>query len=102
MVSGPMLRDEEILNRLEPEALVQAFVSEPPEGFEPLTLDVGGMGRIHGFIVNFDLLTTLDKKAKNRFDRCRRFMPDFILKLLRPPALFLGSPVSEYALIPSG
>ncbi|VCU69316.1 hypothetical protein PIGHUM_01377 [Pigmentiphaga humi] len=84
------------LNRLEPEGLVGHFLACPPEGFTAwVTGDGGPM-----FSARFDLLTTADESTR----RLVRRLPGFRLwrRLLQPRTAFVGTTVSEYALLASG
>ncbi len=81
-------------NLLEPASLIAYFQQFPPEGFAPVALD----GNVPAFSMSFDLLTTTEPAVQRRVDalpfsrRWRRF--------LRPNTCFVGSTVSEYALLP--
>lgn len=92
--------DKELLNLLEPEELIHAFMTEPPEGFEPLWLEID-CKKIPGFITKFDLFTTADEKIKKFYERYKGLLPSFIRKFLKPEVLFIGTTVSEYAILPS-
>jgi hypothetical protein len=78
-------------NLLEPENLVRAFQAFPPEGFSIVTLPSGAPA----FSARFDLLTTMEPAARRRLEGAlsRRF--------LRPRTCFVGTTVSEYALLPA-
>lgn len=95
------MQDKEFLNLLEPPGLIRAFMEEPPDGFLPAPLSVGQLN-IPGFIAELDLLTTADKKVKLYADKIRRFLPDFVDRILRPRTYFIGTTVSEYSLFPEG
>jgi len=84
------------LNRLEPEGLVGHFVACPPQGFSVWVTASGGPM----FRTRFDLLTTADDATKRFVQR----LPGFRLwrRLLQPRAAFVGTTVSEYALLASG
>ncbi|MCL4491428.1 MAG: GNAT family N-acetyltransferase [Nitrospirae bacterium] len=90
-----------LFNLFEPEGLVNAFVTDPPEGFKPVSLGVNGK-QVHGFLAELDLLTTMDEAVKRSFRKYRKFLPPFVDKLLKPMVLFVGTTVSEYALFPPG
>lgn len=87
------------LNLLEPESLANAFLTEPPEGFEIVSIDVDGK-TLCGFIAELDLFTTADGKVKRFYEKHKGLLPDFIQKLLKPKVLFIGTTVTEYALFP--
>ncbi len=82
------------ISQLEPDGLIAAFMAQPPVGFVP-HVTVQGMP---GFVAPFDLLTTAD-------DRWRARMRSLPLQRLWSRALrwrttFVGTTVSEYALLP--
>lgn len=95
------MQDKEFLNLLEPPGLVRAFMEEPPEGFMPAPLSIGEI-KVPGFIAELDLFTTADKKIKFYADKLRRFLPDFVNRILRPRTFFIGTTVSEYSIFPEG
>ncbi|QQB37191.1 GNAT family N-acetyltransferase [Achromobacter deleyi] len=80
-------------NSLEPNALVECFVKHPPEGFEILQ-----ESPLLAFVAPFDLLTTADDALKERV----RGLPGYARwsRWLTLRANFIGTTVSEYALIP--
>jgi hypothetical protein len=82
------------INQLEPESLVEAFLAEPPVDFVAMRC----AGGVPAFEARFDLLTTADDRLRQRLAR----LPGFRLwsKWLRWKTLFVGTPVSEYALFP--
>lgn len=84
------------VNRIEPRALIDAFLLHPPQGFLARTTDRG----IPCFSAPFDLLTTADDALR---DRLRRW-PGFRSwkRLLTLDTGFVGTTVSEYALFPAG
>jgi len=84
------------LNRLEPEGLVGHFLACPPEGFSAWVTAYGGPM----FRARFDLLTTADDDAK----RFLRRLPGFRWwrRFLQPLTAFVGTTVTEYALLASG
>lgn len=86
----------EYLHRLEPQALIDAFLQHPPEGFNA-HLSADGTP---WFTTRFDLLTTLDKSAYQRLKK----LPGFNLwrRLLCWNTCFVGTTVSEYSPLPSG
>lgn len=95
------INNKEVLNLLEPEGLVHAFMTEPPEGFEPISLEVNGK-HIHGFLTELDLFTTANEKVKRFYQRHKGLLPAFIRRFLKPRVVFIGTTVSEYALFPYG
>lgn len=97
MHSGPVKKY--LLNLLEPEGIVQAFLAEPPEGFEPISVAVNDK-HVPGFMAEFDLFTTANEKIKRHVQKYRKLLPFFIEKLLKPMVFFIGTTVSEYALFP--
>ncbi|MBI3804352.1 MAG: GNAT family N-acetyltransferase [Nitrospirae bacterium] len=77
--------------------MVEAFLDHPPVGFSPLRF--GAPARpTPAFLMSFGLLTSLDSSKK----RLLRSLPLLrnLENLLRMPALFVGTTVSEYALYP--
>ena len=78
-----------LLNLLEPAALIRAFEQFPPDGFTAMTLTGAP-----AFAASFDLLTTIDPKLRRRIQS----LP--FARLLRARTLFVGTTVSEYALLP--
>ena len=84
-------------NQLEPSSLVQQFTLHPPDGFGPL--HTAGHGHeVPAFVARFNLLTSADAELKQRV----RALPLYKrwAKLLSPQAAFVGTTVSEYALLP--
>ena len=81
---------------LEPRALIDTFIQHPPDGF---TARIAADGT-PWFTTRFDLLTTLNSDDRDRLGR----LPGFRLwrRLLRWPACFVGTTVSEYAPQPVG
>ncbi len=83
------------VSQLEPDALVGHFLRHPPQGFTAGHVVDG----VPAFIAPFDLLTTADDTLRARVSRLpgyRRWQ-----RLLRPRTRFVGTTVSEYALLPS-
>ncbi|TFZ08758.1 peptidogalycan biosysnthesis protein [Ramlibacter humi] len=81
-------------NQLEPDALVGWFESHPPQDFALLQRDPPA------FAAGFDLLTTADddfKRAVSRWPGYRWWS-----RWLRIRTGFVGTTVSEYALLPAG
>jgi Peptidogalycan biosysnthesis/recognition len=89
-------QDPGYLNQLEPPALVESFLAHPPIGFE------AGVSRCGApfFVAEFDLLTTADTSLRRTFERLR--LRRLCGRLLRPRTTFVGTTVSEYALLPRG
>ena len=81
---------------LEPQALIDAFIRHPPDGFNARLAADG----TPWFTTRFDLLTTLNGDERAKLER----LPGFCLwrRLLRWPTCFIGSTVSEYAPQPVG
>ncbi len=90
---------KEYFNQLEPEILIQAFDSEPPEGFYPLKITVCGEV-LPAFVTEFDLLTTAPAIAKKAVHILNKIVPFFNKINLKPRTLFVGTTVSEYVLLP--
>ncbi len=82
-------------NLLEPANLLRHFQECPPEGFSAFILD----GGVPAFSTSFDLLTTMEPAVRRKLEALpfsrwwRRF--------LHPNTCFVGTTVSEYALLPS-
>ncbi|HXH41048.1 MAG TPA: GNAT family N-acetyltransferase, partial [Thermoanaerobaculia bacterium] len=74
-------------NLLEPAGLIRHFQSFPPEDFSTFSLD----GGVPAFSTRFDLLTTMEPAVR----RALRWVP-----FPRPRTCFIGTTVSEYALLP--
>jgi len=81
-------------NILEPSYLVRQFLLSPPEGFSSFCLS----GGVPAFAMPFDLLTTIDDVLRKKIDK----LP--IMRMLNrwrhPLTCFVGTTVSEYALLP--
>ncbi|MDA8079034.1 MAG: GNAT family N-acetyltransferase [Nitrospiraceae bacterium] len=95
------INSDHLLNILEPEGLVSAFMDHPPEGFGPLILEVDKK-KVPGFSANLDLFTTAEPKVRRFFKKYADLLPASIQRLLKPRMIFIGTTVSEYALIPDG
>lgn len=82
-------------NLLEPAALIGHFLAHPPEGFDTFRL----AGGTPAFATDFDLLTTLEPEVRRRL----KTLPGFATwhRWLRPQTAFVGTTVSEYALLPT-
>jgi len=81
-------------NQLEPEGLLRHFLLHPPKGFHAW-LDEDGVPL---FATDFDLLTTMDAVQRRAIASLPLFR--FWRRLLRPHTCFVGTTVSEYALLP--
>jgi len=84
------------LNLLEPETLVRAFLAHVPVGAEVVAAPEG----TPAFATRFDLLTTADEKLKRRVAALP--LKRYWSRALRPLTCFVGTTVSEYALLPRG
>ena len=84
------------LNQLEPDTLIQHFLAHPPEGF-CIEDSVSGLP---AFVANFDLLTTADDDFQKKLKRLPLYR--YWCALLRIRTCFVGTTVSEYALLPNG
>ncbi|MEA2413638.1 MAG: hypothetical protein QOI58_295 [Thermoanaerobaculia bacterium] len=82
-------------NLIEPIALVRTFAAYPPEGFRALELCSG----IPAFSASFDLLTTVDPSVRRVIDALP-FAKTW-RRLLHARTCFIGTTVSEYALLPA-
>jgi hypothetical protein len=85
-------------NQLEPDALVRLFLSFPPQGFS-----VGKEARELGnatpaFSMDFDLTTTMEPALQRRIARLPLYR--YWGRWLRLNTCFVGTTVSEYALLP--
>lgn len=81
-------------NLIEPAALPRQFLALPP--FDFLALEVAG---VPAFSTVFDLTTTLEPRLRNKL----LTLPGWPLigRWLRMPACFVGTTVTEYALLPA-
>jgi hypothetical protein len=84
------------VNLLEPEALVRAFLAHVPVGAEVVAAPAG----IPAFATRFDLLTTADERLKRRVSALP--LNRYWSRALQPLTCFVGTTVSEYALLPRG
>jgi hypothetical protein len=89
-----------LLNRLEPEGFIDAFACEPPENFSSLRFKTP-QGDFYGFIAELDLFTTVSENLKTLRQRYERWVPPFIKNFFRQRVLFIGTPISEYAILPA-
>ncbi|MDE2316828.1 MAG: GNAT family N-acetyltransferase [Xanthomonadaceae bacterium] len=83
------------ISQLEPDALLAAFMRQPPIGF---TADRSPQG-MPGFVAPFDLLTTADDALRRRVARLPLYR--HWSRLLRWRTRFAGSTVTEYAPLPA-
>jgi predicted N-acyltransferase len=79
--------------QLEPDALLAAFMAEPPRGF---AVDRSPSG-MPGFVAPFDLLTTADEALRRRVARW-----PWLSRLLTWRTRFAGATATEYAPLPAG
>ena len=81
-------------NQLEPDTLVSQFIHHPPEGFSVSSVT----GNVPAFCMNFDLLTTMEPVLQQKI----RHWPFYRFwgKCLRFFSCFVGTTVTEYALLP--
>lgn len=82
------------ISQLEPDALLAAFMDEPPAGF---TAERSPQG-MPGFAAPFDLLTTADDALRHRVAALPLYR--YWSRLLRWRTRFAGSTVTEYAPLP--
>ena len=80
-------------NLLEPAALIRHFCDHPPERFHAVAFD-----EVPAFATRFDLLTTLEPAARRRIEGAP--FARAWTRLARPRTCFIGTTVSEYALLP--
>ena len=81
-------------NRLEPKGLIRHFQAHPPQGFTAFDLDAG----VPAFATPFDLLTTMEPIVRKRLEALP--LARWWRRLLHPHTCFVGTTVSEYALLP--
>ena len=84
------------ISQLEPDALLAAFMLEPPLGF---AVDHSPQG-MPAFVAPFDLLTTADAPLRRRVAALPLYR--HWSRLLRWRTRFAGTTVSEYAPLPAG
>lgn len=89
------MASQSLRNQLEPDGLLQQFTQHPPEGFTLLN-----HGPAPAFTAPFDLLTTADDALKARL----LSLPGgpWLSSKLTLKTDFIGTTVSEYALLPQG
>ena len=83
-------------NLLEPEALVRAFLAHAPIGARSVAAPEG----TPAFATRFDLLTTAEGALKRRVEALP--LKRYWSQALQPMTCFVGTTVSEYALLPRG
>lgn len=81
-------------NQLEPDTLVSQFIHHPPEGFTVSSIS----GNVPVFSMNFDLLTTMEPALHQKILQLPLYR--FWGKCFRFFSCFVGTTVSEYALLP--
>lgn len=81
------------ISQLEPDALLAAFLVEPPIGF---AVDRAPSG-MPGFVAPFDLLTTADDALRRRLAHW-----PWLTRLLTWRTRFAGATTTEYAPLPAG
>ncbi len=81
------------INQLEPNELIDDFLSHPPQDFTVWLSDDG----VPVFSANFDLLTTVDLEFKSKITRIPFY--NYWKKWLKPKTCFVGTTVSEYGLL---
>jgi hypothetical protein len=81
-------------NLLEPASLVRHFQNCPPEGFSAVRLNSGAPA----FSTRFDLLTTMDPALRRKLEALP--FSRWWRRRLHPNTCFVGTTVSEYALLP--
>ncbi|MBX9689309.1 MAG: GNAT family N-acetyltransferase [Candidatus Obscuribacterales bacterium] len=86
-----------LLNVLEPEYLIDAFMTYPPLDFKSIFVSVD-TARAPAFKAIFDLLTTLDQDA----EQIRSFFKNFAFfkRFVSFPTLFVGTTATEYSNYP--
>lgn len=95
------MNNDSLLFQLEPTMLIDAFLYNPPPGFENCSVALK-WGKLPAFATKFDLFLTADKPVQNFVQFVSRFFPDKLCNfLLRPRTLFVGTTVSEFALFPA-
>ncbi|HET8731742.1 MAG TPA: GNAT family N-acetyltransferase [Moraxellaceae bacterium] len=89
------MAEDRYCTQLEPGTLVSAFLRHPPRDFEAWVTDIG----LPVFAARFDLLTTMEPALRARVVR----WPFYGVwgRWLRPRTCFVGTTVSEYALLPA-
>jgi uncharacterized protein len=89
------------LFQIEPQALIDAVLQNPPSGFEALPIEINTK-KLPAFLTEFDLLITADEPVQRFIHKISPFLPKKICQdLLRPRTLFVGTTVSEFSLFPN-
>jgi predicted N-acyltransferase len=89
------IRDlSDLHNLIEPPSLVNHFLRHPPYGFSTMEID----GAVPAFITDFDLTTTLAQVPHRGW--ATSMLMKAASRLLRFRTCFVGTTVSEYALLP--
>ena len=83
-----------MFNQLEPDSLIAQFALHPPNDFDVFCTPDGAPA----FLADFDLLTTADARLRRLIARLP--LSGYWSRLLRPRTCFIGTTVSEYALLP--
>lgn len=83
-----------VFNQLEPDGLIAQFMLHPPNDFHTFRATCGAPA----FAAKFDLLTTADAGLRRLMARLP--LHRYWSRLLRPRTCFIGTTVSEYALLP--
>ncbi|MCO6509116.1 MAG: GNAT family N-acetyltransferase [Snodgrassella sp.] len=81
------------LTQLEPDELVEIFLTNPPQDFTAWQL----MSGVPAFAARFDLLTTADADFQQKIRHWPLFR--WWQRFLQPLTCFIGTTVSEYALL---
>lgn len=84
------------LNQLEPDALVENFLVNPPVNFMTWLID----NKVPAFSAKFDLLTTADHAFRRKIQKLPFYKK--WCQLLHLQTCFVGTTVSEYALLADG
>ena len=85
-----------IYNLIEPPSLVRDFMAHPPLGFAALELQ----GSIPAFTANLDVLSTMEPGVRRRIEGLP--FAHWWRRWLRLRTCFVGTTVTEYALLPQG
>lgn len=81
------------INQLEPDGLIENFLSHPPQNFKAWLTEAN----VPVFSAKFDLLTTTDLDFQKKLQKIPLY--NKWRKLLQPYTCFVGTTVSEYALL---
>lgn len=92
------MQADRFLFQLEPPGLIGAILEYPPGGFTPCGIELGSRP-LPAFTADFDLLLTADEPLRRL---AGKLLPAKLYKaFLRPRTLFVGTTVSEFALVPA-